>query len=215
MILFLRGEVAARRLGGLRRNANILDSDHLAAHAGNLDINAVCAKARLKLEEVVRLALRAPPGPTAVGRDLKLGHANVGVHDLHTEPPPASALLVLENDRGRDATGHKLPRHGDDAPVRVVKLGEGIGEEVQMVGAASGALVNDHGCDLVTPGTGYGNTGSAAVRASPVAVGEGGSIEIGGNGVAGEGAHATSHISAVEGCLTAESRDTHGGIRGG
>lgn len=40
-------------------------------------------------------------------------------------------------------TGHVVPRDVNDADTRVGKGGEGVGKEVEVVGAAAGAFVND------------------------------------------------------------------------
>lgn len=192
-------KVASRGLGRLSSDANTLDDDGGTADASNLDIDAVGTEASRVLEEVVLLAGSSLPGCAAVGGDLELADADVGVHDLHAEPVLAGALLVLENDGGGDAAGDDVPGHGDLTLGGLGELGEGVGEQVKVVGAAARALVNDHSCDLVAVGSCDGHAGTAGVGAVPVAVGECGAVEVGGDSVAGEGAHAARDVAAVEG----------------
>lgn len=181
-------EVARGSLRSLRRNADALDHDALSGLAGDPDVDGLGSEPRRVLEVVVSLTLSLLPRLSGVGGDLERRNSNVGVLDLHAEPVGAGAGLVLEHNGRADAAGHEVPGDGDDALVKFRELGEAGCVQVEMVGSAAGALVHDHGGDLVAGGTGDGYTGSAVSSAVPVGTREGGAKKGGGDGVAGEGA---------------------------
>jgi hypothetical protein len=56
---------------------------------------------------------------------------------LHAEPEFAGAFLVLENDGAGDATGDDVPGDRDYSLGGLGELGEGIGEEVEVIGTAA------------------------------------------------------------------------------
>lgn len=170
-------EVAGSSLRALRRNADILDNNALAAGARNLDINSLSAIPSGVLEVVVCLALGLLPRLSTVSRHLKRGDGDVGVLDLHAEPVGAGAFLVLQHDGGGDAAGHNVPADGDHALLGLGELGEGVRVEIEVVGAAAGALVDDHGGDLVARGAGDADAGSAVAGVGPVGVRQGGAEE--------------------------------------
>lgn len=143
-------EVARGSLGGLRRNADILDHDGLTAGAGDANIDRLGTISSRVLEVVVLLALGFRPCLAAISGDLERGDSDVGVLDLHAEPVRAGAGLVLEHNGRGDAARHKVPGDGDDALAWVGKCAEAGRVQVQVVVAAAGALVDDHGGDLVT-----------------------------------------------------------------
>lgn len=79
-------------------NADVLHDDGLSCRAGNLDINTVRAKAALLLEEVVVSTLSSLPSLAAVSADLEALDGNVGVDNLHREPPARSPRLVEDSE---------------------------------------------------------------------------------------------------------------------
>jgi hypothetical protein len=135
-------KVATSSLHRVRRNANTLDSHRLSVNTCNLHINSIRSKAARVLEEVVWLPGGSFPCLAAVGRDLELGDADVRVADLHREPELGGTLLVLELDGRGDAAGDEVPADGDYSGVGV-ELGVGVGEEIEVIAAASGALVDN------------------------------------------------------------------------
>jgi hypothetical protein len=191
-------KVATSSLQTVRRNANTLNNYRFAIHTRNLDIHTIRAKPSRVLKEVVRLPGRRLPAAAAIRRHLKFADTNVCVHDLHAEPELACAGFVLEDNGRGDAARNEVPADGDDALGGVGELLEGVGVEVEVVVAAAGALVSDHGSDLCTGGSGDGYTLAAGFGVGPVAVGEGGAEEVGWEGVAGEGTHASGGVAAVE-----------------
>ena len=124
-------------------NPNIIHDNDLSSRARNLHINRGSPKPTSIHKEVVILARRRLPGGAAIRRDLELGNWDVRVDDLHGEPVLRRPLFVAEAERRGDAARDDVPRHIDDAEGRVCKSGECVREEVEMVGAAAGALVDD------------------------------------------------------------------------
>jgi hypothetical protein len=57
---------------------------------------------------------------------------------LHAEPVFAGSFLVLEDERRGDAAGDYVPGDGDDALGGLGELGEGVWEEIEVVGTAAG-----------------------------------------------------------------------------
>ena len=83
------------------------------------------------------------PSRTTVRADLQGRDALVRIDHLHTEPVGRDAVLVVELQRRRDGAVDEVPGDGDDALGLRGEGGEGVGEEVEVVQAAAGALVND------------------------------------------------------------------------
>lgn len=178
-------EVATSSLHRVGRNANTLDSHRLSVNARDLHINSIRSKAARVLEEVVWLPGGSIPCLATVGRNLELGDADVRVADLHREPVLGGTLLVLELDGRGDAAGDEVPADGDYSRVGV-ELGIGVGEEVEVVAAAVGALVDNlvqlayggverrgwtyHGSDGGAAGSFHGNTSTAGSSTGPVGV---------------------------------------------
>jgi hypothetical protein len=126
-------KVPPSSLQATARNTHTLNNHRLPIRAGNLHINAIRPEARRVLEEVVLLPSRCLPARASVSRNLELGHADVGVHDLHAEPEFRRARLVLEDDGRGDTARHVVPRHVDHAFGGVGEFGEGVGVEVEVV----------------------------------------------------------------------------------
>ena len=124
-------------------DSNIVHGDDLSSRARNPYINRAGPKPASILKEVVILACRPLPGGAAIRRDLELGDWDVRVDDLHGEPVLRRPLFVAEAERRGDAARDDVPRHIDDAEGRVCESGERVREEVEVVGAAAGALVDD------------------------------------------------------------------------
>ena len=124
-------------------NPNTIHGDDLSGRARNPHINRVSPKSASILKEVVILARRRLPSGAAIRRDLKLGDWDVRVDNLHGEPVLRRPLFVAEAERRGDATRDDVPRHVDDAEGRVCESGERVREQVKVVDAAAGALVDD------------------------------------------------------------------------
>lgn len=92
------------------------------------------------------------PGFAAIGRDLEGSDAFVGVHDLHAEPVCRNTFLVVQLQRGGYRAGDVGPRYVDDTNAWLCEGGEGIGEEVEVIEAATGTLINNLGRTLTTEG---------------------------------------------------------------
>lgn len=118
----------------------------LTRHA---DVHSLGPKPTLVLEEVVVAAGRLLPGAAAVGADLQRSNGLIGIDNLHGEPVGGCAFLVLQSDGGIDAAGHEGPVDGNNAFRGAGKLREGGFEEVEVVGFAFGAFVDDLGSALV------------------------------------------------------------------
>lgn len=122
---------------------NIIHGDDLSSRARNLHINRGGPKPTSIHKEVVILARRRLPGGAAIRRDLELSNRDVRVDDLHGEPVLRRPLFVAEAERRGDAARDDVPRHIDDAEGRVCESGERVREEVEVVGAAAGALIDN------------------------------------------------------------------------
>ena len=122
---------------------NIIHGDDLSSRARNLHINRGGPKPTSIHKEVVILARRRLPGGAAIRRDLELGNRDVRVDDLHGEPVLRRPLFVAEAERRGDAARDDVPRHLDDADGWVCESGERVREQVEVVGAAAGAFVDD------------------------------------------------------------------------
>lgn len=83
------------------------------------------------------------PRFTAVGADFEALHRQVGVKNLRAEPVFAGAVLVVKAEWGGYAASDRCPSSIDDASGRISQPGEGVLEEVEVVFAAIGTLVDN------------------------------------------------------------------------
>jgi len=153
-------------------DSNTVHGDDLSSRARNPHVNRVGPKPASILKEVVILARRRLPGGAAIRRDLELGDWDVRVDDLHGEPVLRRPLFVAEAERRGDAARDDVPRHVDDADGRVCESGERVREQVEVVGAAAGAFVNDHRLDRVPARPGDLDASAAIAGVIPVGVGK-------------------------------------------
>lgn len=138
-------EITRRRDGRSGHDVDGIDDDDGAVGTGDADVDGGGAEAVLVLEEVIRLAGGGGPGGTAVGADLEAGDGAVGVDDLHAEPVGGHAVLVVQLQGRGDPALDEGPADGDDARRGRRQAGEGVGEEVEVVGATAGTLIYDLG----------------------------------------------------------------------
>ena len=175
--LLLLREVAGSSLGSVLLDADVLNSDALTASRSDPDVNGLCAETSSVLEVVERLPLSLTPGLATVGGDLEALNSNIGVLDLHAEPVGAGSLLVLQDKGSGDAARNNVPANIDLALRGISELSEAGLIQVELVGGAAGALVHNHGGNLVAIGSGNGDTSTAVGGGIPVGGSEGGAEE--------------------------------------
>lgn len=100
-----------------------------------------------------------------------------------------------------NAAGDDGPGHVDDAGGGVGQRGEGVWEEVEVVGPAAGALVYDHRLNRVPARPGNRDAGTTVAGIVPVGVRKGGAVDTRWERVGAEGAHAAANVAAIEGRL--------------
>ena len=140
-------EVLRRGRRRVRRHRDAVHHEHVPVHARQPDVDGPRARAAAagELEVVVVLARGLQPAAAAAAADLELLDPLGRVDDLHGEPVLGGPGLGVQLQGRADGAAHVRPADGDDALGRVGELLEGVREEVKVVQAAAGTLVDDLG----------------------------------------------------------------------
>lgn len=136
-------KVTARRDNRAAYNLHILDDHDLPIRRRHSDIHTRRPEAAGILKEVISLPRCSFPRLAPIGADVQCLDLAVRIDDLHAKPPLRGARFESELDGRSDRAGDDGPGDGDHAFVWIVEFGEGVGEEVEVVGAAAGAFVDD------------------------------------------------------------------------
>lgn len=218
---------------GIASHGHVLDDDLRSGLAGSADPSGRGTRAAGDLEEVVGLSGGALPSLALIDGNLELVGSQVAVDDLRGEPVLGDAGLHVHLKRTGDRALNVVPGDIDDPLGGVGEGGEGGREKVEVVGAATGALVDDlPWLQLVVfwrgnMGIPYHSGNRFAVRTSdldaattlgrvgPVGVGESGSEDVRRESVGGERAGTTLDIAAVVCSLPRQSARLKGRTRGG
>lgn len=144
-------------------DSNIVEDHSRAILSNRLDRNSIRAKARAILKEVVLLSAQpALPAATTIGTDLQVLHSlrndvrtiggykgvlaatyHVCAYSLHREPVRRHTFLHVDLQWAGDGALDVIPADIDDALASGRELFEGVLKEIEMVGATSGALIDD------------------------------------------------------------------------
>ncbi|KAI3475353.1 hypothetical protein L1887_63287 [Cichorium endivia] len=123
---------------------NIPDNHRCAIFTRDANRSRISTDSARDFEKVVLGSLRFGPR-VAIGRDLQLRSAAVGIDHLGRKPVGRHAGLGVDGERARDlGAGHELVAGVDDSVRRVGEGSKGVGEEVEVAFVALWALVDDH-----------------------------------------------------------------------
>ena len=142
-LAFQSNKIFARGGTSAARDRDILDRDNTSRRTRDSDIDRCGSRAGADFEEVISLSRCAGPSRSAIGTDFETRDWFVRVDDLHAEPIGRDAFFVMEFERSGDGALYDLPGNVDNTEGLVGEGGEGIGEEVKMVGSTAGALIDN------------------------------------------------------------------------
>ena len=136
--------VSSSRRNSIARHRNILHNNRRANVAGSPDPRSGSANTTRDLKEVVRLPRRLLPRGSLIRAHLELRGPPLSTNDLGREPVLRDARLHVDFERAGDVWARDVvPSDVDDAYRGSGEVVEGGGEEVEVVGAAAGAFVDD------------------------------------------------------------------------
>ena len=136
--------VRSRRHQSISSHGHVLHHDYCARMARDPDPCRRSANTGGDLKEVVVRPCRHFPRLAPIGGSLELRGAAVGVDDLSGEPVLRNAGLHVNLEKSGDYfTGNVVPCDVDDAGRWRVERRKCIRVEVEVIGTAARALVND------------------------------------------------------------------------
>lgn len=139
--------IGARSRNSCSSHIDIFDSNSRPAITRHLNPRGTRPRPTGNLEKVIILPLRRQPRRPGIRRHLHASRPLIPIDHLRTKPILGHTRLEIDLQRRRDAAVDIVPRHVNDSQTLVRELDEAILEEIEVIGAAVGTFVDDHGGD--------------------------------------------------------------------